>query len=411
MRPRWTQIGIVAIAASLSLAACSGGNQATTASATATPNSNPITVLIASSTPAEGDSVKAAVAGWSAQSGIKAQVKVASNLVQEASQGFASGKPDDVLYVSTDQLPGWAKNGSLMAYGDQLTNKADFYPGLAKAFTYDGKFYCAPKDFSTLALVINTDMWSKAGLTDADVPKTWADLEAVAKKLTQGKRVGLAMNAQIERIGVFFGQNGGSLTSDDGKTATANSAANVGGLAFVKKMLNEGWGAWASDLGSGWGGEALGKEQAAMVIEGNWITGAMSSTYPSVHYKVVELPSGQKASTLQYTNCWGIAADGQNKVAAVKLVEYLTSTDQQLAFAKAFGVMPSVQSAAEKWKSDNPNMVPFINGAAYAQNLPASAAAIQAIADFNSKLGELKSGDPQAMLDKLQTNLAAALNG
>ena len=43
-----------------------------------------------------------------------------------------------------------------------------------QTFTYDGKFYCAPKDFSTLALEINTDLWTKAGLTDADIPKDWA---------------------------------------------------------------------------------------------------------------------------------------------------------------------------------------------------------------------------------------------
>ncbi|MER5225617.1 hypothetical protein [Streptomyces flaveus] len=41
-------------------------------------------------------------------------------------------------------------------------------PALRQAFTYDGKFCCAPKDFSTLALRINTTAWSKAGLTDAD---------------------------------------------------------------------------------------------------------------------------------------------------------------------------------------------------------------------------------------------------
>ena len=75
----------------------------------------------------------------------------------------------------------------MLAYGDQLDMKSDFYDGLVKTFTYDDKFYCAPKDFSTLALIVNTDLWTKAGLTDADVPKTWADLETVAKKLTTGQ--------------------------------------------------------------------------------------------------------------------------------------------------------------------------------------------------------------------------------
>ena len=51
-----------------------------------------------------------------------------------------------------------------------LKNKSDFYPALVKSFTYNDKFYCAPKDFSTLQLVINTDLWKAAGLTDSDIP-------------------------------------------------------------------------------------------------------------------------------------------------------------------------------------------------------------------------------------------------
>ena len=399
----------VAVLASFSLAACGSGfssSSSAPASGSASKNTNPVTVLIGSSGDAETASVKAAVAAWSTKSGVPAEVKVASDLVQQATQGFAGGKPDDVLYVSTDQLTGWAKNGSLEAYGDQLANKSDFYPGLVSAFTYDNKFYCAPKDFSTLALVINTAMWKDAGLTDADVPTTWDQLAAVAKKLTKGKRVGLAFGPELQRVGVFMAQAGGGLVSADGK-AQANAQPNIDALAYVKKLMTDGNAAFSSDLGAGWGGEAFGKKEAAMVIEGNWITGAMSSTYPNVDYTVAELPAGAQKGTLQYTNCWGISADGDNKTAAVDLVSFLTTKDQQLTFAKDFGVMPSVQSAAEGYKTDNPKMVPFINGAAYAQNLPSMAGAADVIKDFNSQLAGLKTKDPKAILDATQSNLQA----
>ena len=108
---------------------------------------------------------------------MKAEVVVASDLAQQLSQGFASNNPPDVFYVSTDQLAGYVGNGSLYAYGDDLSNADDFYPTLVDAFTVDDKFYCAPKDFSTLGLVINQKLWKDAGLTDADVPTTWDDLD------------------------------------------------------------------------------------------------------------------------------------------------------------------------------------------------------------------------------------------
>lgn len=401
---------MVAAMAALALAGCSGGAAApATSGAVETPNQNPVSLLIASSGTAETEAVKAAASAWSKESGVPTEVIVASDLAQEAAQGFASGKPADLLYVSTDNLTGWVENGSLEAYGDKLSNAGDFYPGLKDAFTVDGTFYAAPKDFSTLALVINTDMWADAGLTDADVPTTWDQLATVAKKLTKGKRVGLAFGAELQRVGVFMAQAGGGLVTDG--QATANSDPNVQALTYVKQLLTDGSAAFAADLGAGWGGEAFGKEMAAMVIEGNWITGAMQNDFSDVKYKVVELPAGTQKGTLQYTNAWGLAADGDNKAAAIQLVQYLTSTEQQLAAAKAFGVMPSVQSAADGYRSEFPEMAAFLAGADYAQNLPSMKGAAAVITEFNSQLSQLKSKDPKAILDETQANLEPVVAG
>ncbi len=113
-----------------------------------------------------------------------------------------------------------------------------------------------------------------------------------------------------------------------------------------------------------------------MVIEGNWISGAMSADYPTVKYQVAELPAGPGGKgTLQFTNCWGMAADSANQEQARSLVEYLTGTDQQLAFSKAFGPMPSIQSAADAWSTANPDKTAFLAGADYAQFPPNMAGA------------------------------------
>ena len=71
--------------------------------------------------------------------------------------------------------------------------------------------------------------------------------------------------------------------------------------------------------------------------------------------------------------------------------------------------MPSVQSAAEGYKSANPTMVPFINGAAYAQNLPAMEGAADVLSELNSKLAKLADSDPKAILDATQTDLQTVI--
>lgn len=409
---RWIASGAVAAAAALALTACGSGFSGSSSSDSGklTSSDKALTVMIGSSGDAETAAVKSAVSDWSKSSGTKASVVAATDLNQQLSQGFAAKKPSDVFYLSTDALAGYAANGSLLAYGDQLSNKGDFYPSLVKSFTYDGKFYCAPKDFSTLQLVINTDMWSAAGLTDADIPKTWDQLESVSKKLTTADHVGLGISGEYARVGAFMVQAGGNLMNDDSTKATANSDANVKALDYVKTLLNGGELKYAKDLGAGWGGEAFGKGLAAMTIEGNWITGGLKADYPNVKYTVAELPAGPAGKgTLQFTNCWGIAADSPNQAAALKLVEQLTSKSDQLAFSEAFGPMPSIKSAADEWKSANPDLVPFLSAADYAKGVPTAKGSADVVGDLNSKLESLATGDPKAILDATQKNLEALL--
>lgn len=408
-------------AGSLTLSACSGGGfddtgsdagTATGVDSAAPANDSPLTVLIGSSGQAETEAVQAAAAAWSEESGTDVEVVPATDLAQELSQGFAAGDPPDVFYLGADTFASYASNGSLYAYVDQLESASDFYPTLLQSFTYDGTAYCAPKDFSTLALVINEDSWEAAGLTDEDLPTTWDELHDVAQQLTTDEQVGLSFTPEWQRIGVFMAEAGGGLTNSEGTQATVDSEENLTALQFVQSMLQDGSAAYAADVNAGWGGEALGIGAAAMVIEGNWIDGAMQNNYPDINYRVVELPAGPGGQgTLQFTNCWAIATGSDNTGGAVDLVSFLTSGEQQMAFARAFGVMPSVQSVSEQWAEEFPEQAAFIAGADYAQGVPTAPGASDVVADFNSQLQGLQTGDPAAILASVQTNLEAVLDG
>jgi multiple sugar transport system substrate-binding protein len=412
-RNRWLAASTVAIVGVLTLAACGTGfnsGTSTSSSGKLTSSKKALTVLIGSSGPAETAAVTSAVGSWSKSSGTGAKVIAASALDQQLAQGFASGSPADVFYLGNTDLAGYASAGDLLPYGSMLPNKSDFYPSLTKAFTYNNELYCAPKDFSTLQLVINDALWQKAGLTKADIPTTWDQLESVAKKLTSASVVGLSMNGQYERIGAFMVEAGGNLMNADSTKATADSTANVTALTYVKKLLNEGVMKYAKDVGEGDGGQAIGAGKAAMTVEGNWVTGELKSDFPTVKYTVAPLPSGPKGKgTLVYTNCWGIAKDSPNQAAALKLVEQLTSEKDQLAFSKAFGVLPSIQSAASEWKKQNPTLVPFLDGATYAEGTPASKGSAAVVTDFDSKLDTLATSDPKTILDAVQKNLQATV--
>jgi multiple sugar transport system substrate-binding protein len=254
-------------------------------------------------------------------------------------------------------------------------------------------------------------MWTKAGLTDADIPKDWAGLEAAAKKLTSGNVTGLVIGNDINRGGAFMVQAGGWVQKD-GKI-TANDPANVKGLQEVQKLMKDGVLKFNTQTkpAAGWGGEAFGKKLAAMTMEGNWIAGGMKD-FPDVKYKTVELPAGPAGKgTLMFSNCWGIAAKSPNQGVAVDLVKSLITPEQQMKFADAFGVMPSTTEGLKQFAAKYPDSAAYVAGAEYGKGPVNLAGLDDVMAKFNSELATMTgtSGDPKTWLDELQKNAQAAL--
>ncbi|MGI5244062.1 sugar ABC transporter substrate-binding protein [Dactylosporangium sp. CA-139066] len=402
----------VAAATLFGTAACGGGFNDDKSSPQQQSGKASLQILIGSSGAAETKAVQDAAAKWASDSGNTATVTPAQDLTQQLGQALAGGTPPDVFYVDAGRFADYASVGALEPYGDKISNGNDFYDSLRKTFTYDGKFYCAPKDFSTLALEINTDLWAKAGLTDADVPTTWDQLTTVSQKLKGAGITPMALGDTRDRVGAFMKGAGGWLLSPDGKQATADSPENLQALQYVKMLLTEKLVQYPKQLDSGWAGEAFGKGKAAMTIEGNWIKGALQTDFPNVKYTVHPLPAGPKAqATLSFTNCWGIAAKSKYKDQAIKFVEAMTAGEQQMAFAKAFGVMPSRQSVKDQYTAAFPADKPFIDGAAYAQG-PVNAPKMDSVlADLDTGIQGLAGGDPKALLTRVQKNTETALKG
>jgi multiple sugar transport system substrate-binding protein len=387
-----------------------GGGEAT---GTSTPaKAAELTVMIGSSGEAETKAVQAAGQRFTDKTGTKVRVIPAQDLVQQLQQGFAGGNPPDAFYVSPDRFKLYVEGNSLYPYADQLDDADDFYPSLRKAFTADGKFYCAPKDAGNVALVIDTDAWTEAGLTEADHPKTWDQLATVAQKLTKGKRAGLSFSRDYNVIGNFMLAGGGFYVNDDETEVTANTPENVATLTYLKQNLDKGVFKFPQDIEATWGGEALGSGKSAMTIEGAWVVGALQNDFPDRKWKAVPMPAGPAGTdTTVFTNCWGIAQDSKFKDTAVELVKHLVSPAEQQAATEAFGPTPSRQSLADWYATKYPDKAPFAAGIANSRAQISLPGFQSVLADFNTQLELLAAGKvtPQQALDTMQKNGAAAL--
>ena len=106
--------------------------------------------------------------------------------------------------------------------------------------------------------------------------------------------------------------------------ATVTTPAVRDAVNFYVGLINDGLAGTQQQLGAGWCGEALGKEKAAIIFEGNWVMPFMAEQFPSVNYRVNRMIRNKQAATLSFTVSYSIAKASKNKAAAWTLLTYLT---------------------------------------------------------------------------------------
>ena len=236
---------------------------------------------------------------------------------------FAARNAPDVFYVDSSIAPTWIKQGvvePLNAYIKKSKyDTSKFYPGLLNAFKVGKNYYGFPKDWSPLAVEINKSMFAKAGIKKA--PRTWGELLVDAQKLASSNAVPggkpLCLPADWARMLAFVFQNKGSL-------ANVQSPAVAAAVNYYVNFFKKGLAATPTQLGVGWPGEALGKEKAAIIFEGNWLLPYMKSTFPQVGFGVGPMVKGKVNGNLGFTVSYSMAKDSKNKQAAWTLLSWLT---------------------------------------------------------------------------------------
>lgn len=245
--------------------------------------------------------------------------------------------------------------------------KADFMEPLVAAFSDRGTSYGIPKDFNTLALFYNKDMFDAAGIPYPD--ETW-DLDRlrdVARKLTKpGGAHGLVINHDsIDRFMPIANAYGAELFSAEGHCALASPEATNALSFYTDLKLTDGSAIFPSDVGASFAEDAFGRRMAAMALGGSWMIGYLAESNPDVRYGVTELPRGPKSrSNFLFTVSYSIPQSSRHSAEAFRFIEFLTS---EAAQARITWALPSRNGAAERFVEQHPEYAPVRKGAAYAR--------------------------------------------
>lgn len=235
--------------------------------------------------------------------------------------------------------------------------EADFN-GVA-AHVIDGKVYYIDYGMMTGTVYYNKEMWEAAGLTDADIPKTWDEMREVAKKLTikEGDtlvQAGLNFNDDFHQnylLGLNY-QLGENLFEADGKTPKINSEA----MKKVMQMLIDMYevdGIGSKDFGAK-GADSFGQGQSAMVIQWGHYYNTLNNTWSDIKFGVFEIPTfdGEPYAYNRYNgeSTFGINknAPADQQAVAQDFVKYFLANDEvQVAFNLAMSTFPAKKNLAD----------------------------------------------------------------
>ncbi len=247
---------------------------------------------------------------------------------------FVAGDAPDIITLNNGgQAPTFESEGAVVPLNSYIQKShyslKDFFPGAINMFVAGKTVYGLPRDQSPLVLYYNPAMFKAAKISGP--PRTWAQFQADAKKLTNPKKkvYGYVQTPQEPRWGQFLMQAGGNVMNPAMTKMTLNTPAALKGFTFFINLYRHGIAAQPSTVGATWGGQALGMGHAAMTLEGAWAIPYLQDTYPKTPFKIVTLPRGPKNNeSLDFPTAWAITKDSQHPQQAWEVINYLTGSGE-----------------------------------------------------------------------------------
>jgi len=336
------QLMAVASLVPFGVTACGAGSDAAA--------SGTVRVTLANHVWTEG--IKAAIPEFEKESGLKVELtQLGEDQLSDqynVKLNAGSDEIDVMMYRPLQEGKSFAQNKYLADLTAHVGSNAswnwdDYQAGPKSASTFDGKVVGVPIITEREVLYYRKDLLEAAGV---QVPKTMAELEAAAKKISEAND-GVAgfvartnKSAAVTQFSSFLYSFGGDFTDSSGKSAVSSDAAKKAYAYYGGLIHNYGPANVSTDMS--W------PEAMAIFTQGNaaFYTEADSlyknATDPSkskVSDKVgfAPIPAGPAGSKPYNIPSWGLAINSAsgNQDNAWKFIEWATTKERTLAAQKA----------------------------------------------------------------------------
>ncbi len=226
-------------------------------------------------------------------------------VLEKITANVAAGTPPDVSFVYAQWTVGMGRKGIIIALDDLMArdksfDKADFYPDLWQALSYDNKVWGFPQNRHPFAVFYRTDLFTQY---HGEFPKTWSDFVTLAQRLThadQGQYASDMGSGDSNFWDIGQRSDGGDYLAPDGSKVMWDSAAGLQSLQYQADLFQKYQIGPPKSIAKGFEGGKI-----AMTIAGPWrVNGYLTEKLPVLTFP---FPKGStEAATHVNTDTWGV---------------------------------------------------------------------------------------------------------
>nr|WP_243697939.1 ABC transporter substrate-binding protein [Rhodovulum bhavnagarense] len=272
----------------------------------------------------------------------------------KALSALNSGEPAQLAVMFSIDAYDLIEQDLIVPFDDVTDDAAwldSFYPALMANGQIEGKTWGVPFQRSTIVAYYNKDMFRAAGLDPEKAPTTWDEMVEMGKALTTDDHYGLMIPSTGYPYWMFQAlaiQNGKELMSNDGLTTYFDDPAVVETLEFWKSLsvehgiMPEGTVEWGTLR------QAFLEGKTAMMWHSTGNLTAVKNN-ASFDFGVAMLPANERLGSPTGGGNFYLFKDStdEEKAAALKLIQFMTSPEKAAEWSIATGYMGVSPAAYE----------------------------------------------------------------
>lgn len=336
-------------AALLALSACATGADAETSGDVTIsygiwdPNQQPAMEAIADAFTAEHPNVT-----------VEIQLTPYKEYFTKLQTSVSGGAAPDVFWMNGPNFQLYASNGVLAPLDDQGIEASDYPQGLIDLYSFDGALYGAPKDFDTVALWYNAELFDAAGVEYPSADWTWDDLKAAAAKLTDPAAGVYGITASQygqENYYNSIAQAGGEVISADGTESGYGSPEALEGITLWTDLIADGSSPSAQQMTDTNPEDFFLSGKSAMFQNGSWAAVAYADNADiAKKVNVAPLPAGAEGNQSVIHGIGNVAnAKSEHLDVATEFAAFASGEEAATIQAETGTVIPAFNGSQDAW--------------------------------------------------------------